>query len=98
MVTGSTPAGGDDALARALRAVHAMASVDVPAADLAVLSGVLDAAKSLRSWISSVEVTVTRRTAELHRSGNAGAPEGLLADHGGQSAAEACGEGSCRCV
>jgi hypothetical protein len=79
----------DDALARALRSVHAMASVDVPVADLVALGSVMDAAKSLRSWISSVEVSVTRRTSELHAAGRAGAAEGLLADHGGQSAAEA---------
>jgi hypothetical protein len=39
--------------------------------------------------LASIDVAITRRTAELHAAGRAGAPEGLLADHGGQSAAEA---------
>jgi hypothetical protein len=82
--------GGDELLiGRMLRAVERLASANVDTADLATLNELLDSSRRLRSWVSSVEVKVTRRTNELHRAGSAGAPEGLLADRGGQSAADA---------
>lgn len=82
--------GADDlTVGRMLRAVERLANTEVDAADLATLNDLLDTSRRLRSWVSSIEVKVTRRTNDLHRAGKAGAPEGLLADHGGQSAADA---------
>lgn len=81
---------GDDlVIGRMLRAVHRLGSVNVADADLKTLDDVMDAARRLRSWIGSVEVTVSRRTSQLHAAGKAGAPIGVLADSGGQSAADA---------
>jgi hypothetical protein len=81
---------GDElVVGRMLRAVHRLGSVDLPGADLKTLDEVMDAARRLRSWIGSVEVSVSRRTSELHAAGRAGAAEGLLADSGGQSLADA---------
>ena len=82
--------GGDQLMiGRMLRAVHHLGSTNVDTAELEALDSVLDAARRLRSWISAIEVNVTRRTAALHRAGKSGAAEGLLADAGGQSAADA---------
>ena len=69
--------------------VHRLASLDASTADLPVLKDVLESVRDLRSFISAVEVTVTRRTNELHRAGQAGSAEGLLAGSGGQSARDA---------
>ena len=81
---------GDDlVIGRMLRAVHRLGSVNVADADLQTLDDVMDAARRLRSWIGSVEVSVSRRTSQLHAAGKAGAPIGVLADSGGQSAADA---------
>ena len=69
--------------------VHRLASLDASTADLPVLKDVLESVRDLRSFISAVELTVTRRTNELHRAGQAGSAEGLLAGSGGQSARDA---------
>ena len=79
----------DLVIGRMLRAVHRLGSVNVADADLQTLDDVMDAARRLRSWIGSVEVSVSRRTSQLHAAGKAGAPIGVLADSGGQSAADA---------
>ena len=84
------PGGKDDLLVgRMLRAVEVLASANIEAADVATLDALLDSSRRLRSWIGAIEVKVTRRSIELHRSGTAGSPEGLLADRGGQSATDA---------
>jgi uncharacterized protein YukE len=75
--------------ARMLVNIHRLASLDASTADLPVLRQVLESVRDLRSFISSVELTVTRRTNELHRAGQAGSAEGLLAGSGGQSARDA---------
>ena len=83
--------GGHDELliGRMLRAVDRLASANIETADLETLNALLDTSRHLRSWVSSIEVKVTRRTNKLHRAGQAGAPVGLLVDQGGQSATEA---------
>lgn len=89
-VSNSANRGRDDLLVgRMLRAVDRLANTDVSTADLDTLSNLLDTSRRVRSWVSSIEVNITRRSSELHRAGRAGAAEGLLADHGGQSAADA---------
>ncbi|MEY3034284.1 MAG: hypothetical protein RLZ86_906, partial [Actinomycetota bacterium] len=61
--------GGDELLiGRMLRAVERLASANVDTADLATLNELLDSSRRLRSWVSSVEVKITRRTNELHRA------------------------------
>ena len=75
--------------ARMLVNIHRLAALDAATADLPVLRQVIESVRDLRSFISSVEMTVTRRTNELHRAGQAGSAEGLLAGSGGQSARDA---------
>ena len=69
--------------------IHRLAALDAATADLPMLRQVVESVRDLRSFISSVELTVTRRTNELHRAGQAGSAEGLLAGSGGQSARDA---------
>ena len=58
--------------ARMLVNIHRLASPDASTADLPMLRQVVESVRDLRSFISSVELTVTRRTNELHRAGQAG--------------------------
>ncbi|MEY2974655.1 MAG: hypothetical protein RIR49_1075 [Actinomycetota bacterium] len=74
---------------RVLYGVERLGHADIASADVGRLAELAGVSRDLRSWLASIDVAITRRTAELHAAGRAGAPEGLLADHGGQSAAEA---------
>ncbi len=62
---------------------------DIDTADVRVLKELAGATRDVRAWLAAVDVAITRRTNELHKAGQAGSAEDLLAGSGGQSARDA---------
>ena len=69
--------------------VERLGHSDIDTADPRVLKELAGATRDVRAWLASVDVAITRRTNELHRAGQSGSAEGLLAGSGGQSARDA---------
>ena len=74
---------------RMLYNVERLGLSDIDSADVRVLKELAGATQDVRAWLAAVDVAITRRTNELHRAGQAGSAEGLLAGSGGQSARDA---------
>ena len=62
---------------------------DIDTADVRVLKELAGGTRDVRAWLAAVDVAITRRTNELHKAGQAGSAEDLLAGSGGQSARDA---------
>ena len=69
--------------------VERLGNSDIDTADPRVLKELAGATRDVRAWLAAVDVAITRRTSELHKAGQSGSAEGLLAGSGGQSARDA---------
>ena len=69
--------------------VERLGHSDIDTADPRVLKELAGATRDVRAWLAAVDVAITRRTSELHKAGQSGSAEGLLAGSGGQSARDA---------